>query len=372
MAAPRMQGFSLLSRPKPGTPTPRSPKRVRAAALDDDNDDESHPKPATITEFGVENHEPVKEAERVIEPAKNTDWISEYRRKRQKTSAPQKDTASVGPTSELMQSSVVGGMTVKEKRQVPGHATKHIADNLPSAQRAVEQLHPDGQKEITEEQAVSALLGNDVEAEQDTIEPIDEDQAFQQGRDKAAADPTMDDYARVPVEGFGAALLRGYLRPGESLDDLNKSQADKKIEKRPALLGLGAKEVPGVDMDLGAWGKGSKDVQYNPLARQNVKNGQVLAESEFQARLKEQALSKRKGGRRDEKRDESRERERPRGSIRACDDDDRSQRHRSDRRDRDYDDRRDRDRDRDRSRRDDRDKRDDRRHRHGGDRGDRR
>jgi len=99
--------------------------------------------------------------------------------------------------------------------------------------------------------------------------------------------PSLEDYAAVPVEEFGAALLRGMgWKGGEELHDKGKS-GDKKggklriVEKRPAFLGLGAKpqsEIP----ELGTWGKGDKrkgsrrpDTTYVPVVKVSKKTGKA-------------------------------------------------------------------------------------------------
>ncbi|KAL8742174.1 MAG: hypothetical protein Q9190_005299, partial [Brigantiaea leucoxantha] len=102
---------------------------------------------------------------------------------------------------------------------------------------------------------------------------------------------SLEEYAAVPVEEFGAALLRGMgWKEGEVVgkrkDQISKARI---VERRPALLGIGAKEVPsGVGEELGAWGKvtkgkkGKVDKTYNPVLLKNTKTGEMLTEEELQ------------------------------------------------------------------------------------------
>jgi hypothetical protein len=65
----------------------------------------------------------------------------------------------------------------------------------------------------------------------------------------------MEDYSSVPIESFGAALLRGMgWNPG--------SGPNPKVhepKRRPAGLGLGASEKPGSESGKAGQGKGSTE-----------------------------------------------------------------------------------------------------------------
>ncbi|KAK3835567.1 MAG: DExH-box splicing factor binding site-domain-containing protein [Linnemannia gamsii] len=64
----------------------------------------------------------------------------------------------------------------------------------------------------------------------------DEVEAFQKNLEELPDEASLEDYAKVPVEEFGAALLRGMGWKGDN----NGSEAVE-YNRRPALLGLGAK-----------------------------------------------------------------------------------------------------------------------------------
>ncbi len=130
--------------------------------------------------------------------------------------------------------------------------------------------------------------------------PVNEDDAFRSDVASRPDSSSLADYAAVPVEEFGAALLRGMgWKEGEVVGK-RKEQVSKSriVERRPALLGIGAKEVPGgVGEEIGAWGKvamrgkGKRrvvDKIYNPVLLRNSKTGEMVTEDELRAKKEEQ------------------------------------------------------------------------------------
>ena len=123
----------------------------------------------------------------------------------------------------------------------------------------------------------------------------------------------MDEYAAVPVEEFGAALLRGMgWREGQPVgrgkygaaDNGKTNGAKARIpERRPGYLGIGAKDVPGkngggAEAELGAWGKSamrkanrdngaSGEGLYTPVLMKQKKTGELITEAEFKVLAKE-------------------------------------------------------------------------------------
>jgi hypothetical protein len=81
-----------------------------------------------------------------------------------------------------------------------------------------------------------------------------EDEAFKQDVASRPDAASLKDYEAVPVEEFGAALLRGMgWKEGEAVGrrkDLKSEARD--VKRRPALLGLGAKKLNDAE-ELGAW-----------------------------------------------------------------------------------------------------------------------
>ncbi|KAE8373475.1 DExH-box splicing factor binding site-domain-containing protein [Aspergillus bertholletiae] len=215
---------------------------------------------------------------------------------------------------------------------------------------------------------------------------------------------TLDQYNAIPVEEFGAALLRGMgWKEGKAVGKGTYGSSaivDKPRipERRPGFLGIGAKDVSGgkgAEAELGAWGKAamrkgarkngkegetSTEGVYMPVMMRNKKTGESITEEELAATQKE-AKPKRDDDEWKERRDRNlersgRDRDRDKDYRRRDyerDDDDRYDRRKtgSSRRDRSHsrrrkhdddgdsrDDRsyRDRDRDYDRERRRDRDR----------------
>jgi hypothetical protein len=128
---------------------------------------------------------------------------------------------------------------------------------------------------------------------------------------------TLDAYNAIPVEEFGAALLRGMgWKDGQSIGrgDYSSAAAAEKAnkprvpERRPGFLGIGAKDSSGgkgAETELGAWGKsamrkasrkqgeddGKVEGVYMPVTMRNKKTGEFLTEEELAA-LQKEAQSK--------------------------------------------------------------------------------
>jgi hypothetical protein len=165
-----------------------------------------------------------------------------------------------------------------------------------------------------------------------------EEDAFLNDVHNAPDAPTLEAYEATPIEGFGAALLRGMgWKDGEEIGKNGVAAKPKEIKRRPALLGIGAKEEAAVGVELGEWSggksKGKKVTQiYNPVTLRNKHTGEVITEEELKAKLERQSMIP------DEKA--------PRSKSRYHDDSEDDERRREKRREK----RDDRDRDRDRRR----------------------
>lgn len=254
----------------------------------------------------------------VIQAEKNRDWREESRKKRRKNLLPADvQAARSGTYAELEAAQVErdevsrqSGISFAQKDQ-DGDTT--MAEGQTS-QRAPAQAARAPKTE--DEEAMEALLGG--EKKSNLVIPISEDNrddykledsafedyANEEDRFKAdvASRPdvsTLDEYAAVPVEGFGAAMMRG-MSGWKDGDPVGKrrtqgatSDKPRIVERRPAFLGIGAKEVPnGIgDEELGAWGKGAKgkrktDLTYNPVILKNSVTGEMLTEEELEKKKK--------------------------------------------------------------------------------------
>lgn len=120
--------------------------------------------------------------------------------------------------------------------------------------REKEKAEEDQKPKTADEEALAALLGQKSDTKTpDLIIPISrpegrttEEEAYRRAIREAPDVSTLEDYERVPVEEFGAALLRGMGWKGE------KKGSVKEVKRRQNLLGLGAKELKEAE-ELGAW-----------------------------------------------------------------------------------------------------------------------
>lgn len=374
-----IKGFSLSSKStisKPGTkplskPSPASSlgKRPRSTFAshhsDSDSEDERPVKHEAVTAFGAEGaikqDEKKKEGPLVIPKLGNRDWRGEARariggrgggknllpaevqaqreaekRKREGGAGEKKEGIDVVNSNDAK---IVWGLSVRKKEEkpeaIPGEEDKDVEEN-----HAEKKVDEEEQKPKTvDEEALEALLGNRKERKgpdlvipaasevQDDVGLINEIDAYRRAIASAPDVSTLEDYERIPVEEFGAALLRGMGWKGPSAD--GKSSV-KEVKRRQNLLGLGAKELKDAE-ELGAWVQKSDTKRLNNGGRGGGSGGGDRRPKASEYRREEE--------RRREKREERgggsyrRERERERDSGR-------------DYRDRD----RERDRDRDRRR----------------------
>jgi hypothetical protein len=98
-------------------------------------------------------------------------------------------------------------------------------------------------------------------------DPISEEDAYRRAIAAAPDVSTLEDYERVPVEEFGAALLRGMGWKGEKNGGAQDGKAKKRweVKRRQNLLGLGAKELKDAE-ELGAWVQRSDVKRLKPGA----------------------------------------------------------------------------------------------------------
>lgn len=348
---PTKLGFSLSS--KSGKPTPSinsfpvtkqvqlttsrttSPgtKRPYSSLLDDDGS-HTHQVEAvtTISTFGLDANDKKKEdirPERVIQGLANKDWQEEAKRKRQKSGIPgqgQGQSGAAGTTDVVNKEAPAHGLTIAPRasdQEVNGDASEGTVE---------ESSAPAKPPQTADDEALAALLGVNDNKNQTMIRPaspglLNEDEAFANDFRSAPRMATLDEYTATPVEGFGAAILRGYLKPGETLESrTGLGRKDKKPEpgskrpvndkaakgpleqrrdengapgRRPGLLGLGAKSDAGAGIELGAWGKNAKgkggagggtrtEIAYMPVAMRNKKTGAVVSEEELKKLMEEQ------------------------------------------------------------------------------------
>jgi hypothetical protein len=161
------------------------------------------------------------------------------------------------------------GLSVRKKEdKVESQPTLENEERGEKTGPLEEQPEPVKPKTVDEE-ALEALLGEKKDrkgpdliipasATEDTG-PLSEADAYRRAIATAPEASTLEDYERVPVEEFGAALLRGMGWKGPSADG---KTAVKEVKRRQNLLGLGAKELKDAE-ELGAW------VQKSDIKRLN-------------------------------------------------------------------------------------------------------
>ncbi|KAG9850059.1 hypothetical protein KCU98_g6179, partial [Aureobasidium melanogenum] len=397
-------GSSSKSTQRRSSPPPpkrtNGTKRDHAALLDDASDDEdaNHSKRQTITHFdsaaggAVDARAPKKEEKKplVITALANRDWREASKRQRaQKYGI---TTEQLDARRESAQNAEGADKVVKETEAVKYGLNVFAPSATASAEDTQQLQEPEQIREDKPEQqktadqlAIDALTGA---APTSTLTipttAVTEEDAFNDSYHSAPPAPSLSDYAAVPVEEYGAAMLRGMGWKGPSTTSSQPKTTKKQLPpaKRPALLGIGADPNAAAQAEeLGAWGKSSsrgrkEPTMFIPVSMKNKKTGETLTEEELRDKIrrdKEEAENQRfivndleirdkKRERRDEdgrKRrdeyysdndDEKEEEKRRRRKDRERDYD------RHDHRSRDYDrkDRRDRDRSRDRETRRDR------------------
>ena len=170
-----------------------------------------------------------------------------------------------------------------------------------------------------------------------------EDDAFREDIEDHPNEATLQDYERMPVSQFGAALLRGMgWKPGEPASRTkNRGIVEPWLPTaRPALLGIGAKEREVFDDGSGQSRRtpSRPDRKYTPFVR--VESGKSSPRSQPASRSESRRPSRspRRRERREGDGDGDRRREREREGER----DGRHGRYRESERDRDWDRRRDR------------------------------
>ncbi|KAK4697962.1 hypothetical protein P7C71_g180, partial [Lecanoromycetidae sp. Uapishka_2] len=312
-------------------PPPITKKRRHAALADHSgSEDESHGGPQLVTAFDqsvggavtVDQARP-KEA-LVIKVEKNRDWREESRKRRRKNLLPAEVQAQRNGTNGEVRGAQVerdevsrtsGLQFVKQEEQ-----DTVMTEGSLSATEATTQT-PTAPK-TADEEALASLLGNGEKKSTLTIPAIDTEQTngyvagersladYADENERFKADllsrpdvPTLDAYDVVPVEDFGAAMLRGMgwkeggkvgkQRAGDS--SVGVKEKPRILERRPALLGIGAKEVPGgVGEEFGAWGKIARgkrkvDLAYSPVVMKNSVTGELLTEEELKEKVERKA-----------------------------------------------------------------------------------
>ncbi|PKK43305.1 hypothetical protein CI102_13879 [Trichoderma harzianum] len=337
-------------------------KRPRSHALgggesdtSDSEDDRHRGRHEAITGFGAEGAETKRKRQKeekkeyVIARQPNRSWKDELKSQRgSKNLLPEEARAQQNAvTTETepadQDTPLKWGLTIKEKSAV----SEDVVVSEPTAQPSDEEMqeaNQDGKdtppvERTADDEAMDALLGK-ISKEQKVIStaPATEDDAYRRDVESSGAVSTLQDYEEMPVEEFGAALLRGMGWNGEA-----RGPPVKQVKRRQNRLGLGAKELK-EEEDLGGWNQNGKKSRprLNDYRREESKRKEGRGHEDSYKRERERE--------RDREKDKYRERDRDRDRDYRDRD-----RHRD--RDRDHDRHRDQHRDQDRHRDHDRDRR---------------
>lgn len=288
---------------KVSSPPPQNGvKRVHALLGDDDSDEEDvvTGKHQDVTHFDLTaggavdvNKPKVVKEPLVIKRQANRDWKEASQRKRQKDGLPSEDQVSAQEYDGPRGPEAIYGLDVR-KRNAEHIQEAGDAPNVDAPDDAQPEVVPTRPK-TDEELALDALMGRKQQSTL-TIPAVTKEEAFERDYQDAPDVPTLDQYTATPVEEFGAAMLRGMgWKEGQGIGNQRgkKIVKAKVLERRPALLGIGAKPDAAVAAELGAWGQGAKgkkkvDITYNPLVLRNAKTGEQLTEDELQAKMQKQ------------------------------------------------------------------------------------
>ncbi|OBZ83691.1 Pre-mRNA-splicing factor SPP2, partial [Choanephora cucurbitarum] len=232
----------------------------KRAIFGDDDEEEERTKDERV--LGIEDNQ-IKEAEPKqdikplsISPLPNTDWRANARQNKDRFIPVQQNQQEESRTEILDQSNTQYGLQIQRKAVMEhtSEVTTKEATITSTTTTTTTAAAVESQSEMTktlEERAVDAILKESMgEVEEEHKGPkkviaLDEAAAFKKDVDNRPDETTMEDYENIPVEEFGAALLRGLgWSEGEGIGRNRKSSPappPPPIKQRDALLGLGAK-----------------------------------------------------------------------------------------------------------------------------------
>lgn len=254
-----------LKKPTPSKGTPPPTTKPSIFEADDDEDPEKDAKAKRlVTGFDqklgaiLHKNETKKEVKKeyIIPSVPNRDWKVQIPDPKKQTS-----TSECGNGDEKL----TFGLNVVTKPK-PADSAGISKDSDSKADHASPQVNEDD--------------------EEDLIEPISEQEAYSRDVYTRPDAPDLEAYNRMPVEEFGAALLRGMGWKSTVPDNTPKERADdddsiEHLFKRPALLGLGAEEVKdSTDDKPSKPGMRKKEREYVPLLKVSKATGKVITDNE--------------------------------------------------------------------------------------------
>ena len=299
--------------PKATVSQPTAKRKPANGLHDSDNEDEEEPRHESVSGFsssGVILSQSVQEKpELVIKNLGNGDW--RRRGKVQNLLPAEVQAARNGQqvvTVEKDEVSKASGLQFAQQTT----ATKAVSNGAPAVKSPVGE-HSRRKHMTDDEVAMEALLDNSGRAKSNVIieqlgntrlSARDETSDFRADVATRPESSTVEQYAAMPVEEFGLAMLRGMGQKrranGETINVSGGEPEDspRKQRKQEGFLGIGAKAAPGADVELGAWGKADMRKNnkgegfFTPLMRENKNTGERITEEEFQNKLRQSKGSK--------------------------------------------------------------------------------
>ena len=334
-----VKGFSLSSKPKsssskpaPKTSLGKHPRSTFTTHDSDSDSDSDHDRRGrreeAITGFvggrALREDEPKPKAPLVI-PRLENKWKSakvvaaEKKGKNllppevqaQQAALERERNGEGGEREKEEEKEVVWGLNVPSSRKDEGEQSKSKDKGKAVEEKPVVEV----QEMTADEEALARLLGDDTAKKGPALvipaAPLSEEDAYKRAAAEAPDTATLDDYERIPVEDFGAALLRGMGWNGEM-----GGTKVKDVKRRQNLLGLGAKELKDAE-ELGAWVQKSDVKRLKPGAGGGERRPKVAdykrEQDERRAKRESYRDDTSRGGRdghRDERRDDKRNRDR--------------------------------------------------------------
>ncbi|CAI6341421.1 unnamed protein product [Periconia digitata] len=322
--------LSLAGAKKPGGIKPPPAKRPRLAALGDEPEDADKQQEIlgwdTTAGGAIElngktkkEEEAAKAAPRVIASQPNRNWREDALKKHSGSGGSDGAPPGANPQQQTP------GREMEEKPQLPvglnlfpKKEESQDTANTTSEPMTLDPPAPESDDTLTPEQrlekdALAALITG--ETPNHTVIPLSrtDQEAFEEDYNEARPAPTTADYDATPIDGFGAALLRGMgWKDGEELglhrgDGVRKKAAPpKEVKARPALLGIGAKPEAAMGLEpksakaekAATWK--AKEALYKPatlaVAVRNKKTGEMMSEDEYNKMLEKQKFIDDGGG----------------------------------------------------------------------------
>lgn len=281
-------------------------------ADDDEGPDEDEPRHESVTGFsttGAILSKPIKEKKAVvIENQGNGDWRN--RGRGGKNVLPEEERARRDGQDVVMveknEVSTASGLQFASSTTVEDSSNSKL-QSAPATDGHQEYTKP----KTVEEEALQALLNDDPNAPRGTtiisvsenkqLRPADELEDFRSDVASRPEVPTLDEYAAMPVEEFGLAMLRGMGKKRRANGEVinvepepeKKKETTIKKPKHEGFLGIGAKPAPGLEgVELGAWGKADMRKNnkgqgfFTPVMIRDRETGETITEEELERRKK--------------------------------------------------------------------------------------